>query len=118
MITSRRLFLTGLGAALVTAPAIVRATSLMPVKVILPEPIMRWLPDDNRLVRGIVFQSWPFGEPKPYFHQHGRIVRTGSITSPGKADGKPLQFFLDQLSLHKDQMYYQVIEVGKGEGMQ
>lgn len=32
MITSRRAFITGLGAALVTAPAIVRAGSLMPVK--------------------------------------------------------------------------------------
>ena len=32
MITSRRSFLTGLGAALITAPAIVRAGSLMPVK--------------------------------------------------------------------------------------
>lgn len=33
LISSRRKFLTGLGAALVTAPAIVRAASLMPVKV-------------------------------------------------------------------------------------
>lgn len=33
MITSRRSFLTGLGAVLITAPAIVRAGSLMPVKV-------------------------------------------------------------------------------------
>ncbi len=32
MITSRRSFLTGFGAALITAPAIVRADSLMPVK--------------------------------------------------------------------------------------
>ena len=32
LITSRRSFLTGFGAALITAPAIVRAGSLMPVK--------------------------------------------------------------------------------------
>lgn len=32
MITSRRSFLTGLGAALITAPAVVRASSLMPVR--------------------------------------------------------------------------------------
>lgn len=43
MITSRRTFLTGLGAALITAPAIVRAGSLMPVKqmVDLPEGLVR-----------------------------------------------------------------------------
>jgi hypothetical protein len=38
MITSRRSFITGL-AALITAPAIVRAGSLMPVKVM--EPVWR-----------------------------------------------------------------------------
>jgi hypothetical protein len=32
IITSRRSFLTGLGAALITAPAIVRAGSIMPVR--------------------------------------------------------------------------------------
>lgn len=32
MISSRRVFLTGLGASLVAAPAIVRAASLMPTK--------------------------------------------------------------------------------------
>src|SRR6266704_3082525 len=45
MITSRRSFLTGLGAALVTAPAIVRATSLMPIKQMIA-PI-----DINEMVR-------------------------------------------------------------------
>ena len=35
MITSRRAFLIGLGAALITAPAIVRAGALMPVKQIV-----------------------------------------------------------------------------------
>ena len=35
IIPSRRGFLTGLGAALITAPAIVRAGSLMPVKVMV-----------------------------------------------------------------------------------
>lgn len=37
MISSRRTFLTGLAATLVTAPAIVRASSLMPVKGIVME---------------------------------------------------------------------------------
>ena len=34
MLTSRRSFLVGLGSSLVAAPAIVRASSLMPVKAI------------------------------------------------------------------------------------
>lgn len=38
MITSRRAFLTGLGATLITAPAIVRPDSLMKIKPII-EPI-------------------------------------------------------------------------------
>lgn len=38
MILARRSFLTGLGAALITAPSIVRAGSLMPVKQMI-EPI-------------------------------------------------------------------------------
>lgn len=39
MIPSRRSFLTGLGAALITAPAIVRVSSIMPVKqVVIPQP--------------------------------------------------------------------------------
>lgn len=38
MNSSRRGFLTGLGAALITAPAIVRAGSLMPVKQMI-EPV-------------------------------------------------------------------------------
>lgn len=38
MISSRRSFLTGLGAALITAPAVVRAGSLMPVKAIVIDP--------------------------------------------------------------------------------
>lgn len=37
MITSRRSFLTGLGASLIVAPAIVRAASLMPVRgIVMP----------------------------------------------------------------------------------
>lgn len=45
MISSRRSFLVGLGAALITAPAIVRAGSLMPVKyygdrVIVADPML------------------------------------------------------------------------------
>lgn len=37
MISSRRKFLTGLGAVLITAPVIVRAGSLMPVKAMAAE---------------------------------------------------------------------------------
>lgn len=36
----RRSFLTGIGAALITAPAIVRAGSLMPVKQMIVDPRM------------------------------------------------------------------------------
>lgn len=40
MIPSRRSFLTGLIASLVTAPAIVRAASLMPVKVMPADEVL------------------------------------------------------------------------------
>jgi hypothetical protein len=49
METNRRGFLIGLG-AIVAAPAIVRASSLMPVKVLRPEPIEAWIPCDGRLL--------------------------------------------------------------------
>lgn len=43
ILTSRRGFLTGLGAALITAPAIVRAGSLMPVKATMEyHPELGW----------------------------------------------------------------------------
>lgn len=42
MQSTRRSFLIGLGAALVAAPAIVRAGSLMPIKVYPAEPLIRW----------------------------------------------------------------------------
>lgn len=42
LITSRRSFLTGLGAVLVAAPAIVRAGSLMPVKAMELELDFDW----------------------------------------------------------------------------
>lgn len=48
MITSRRAFITGLGATLITAPAIVRAGSLMPVKpvrLVVPEIWVTFSPD-------------------------------------------------------------------------
>lgn len=44
MLLQRRSFLLGVGSSLICAPAIVRASSLMPVKLILPDPpkIMKW----------------------------------------------------------------------------
>lgn len=41
MISSRRSFLVGLGAALITAPAIVRAGSLMPVRQMIHLPMIK-----------------------------------------------------------------------------
>ncbi len=61
MITSRRSFLTGLGAALITAPAIVRAGSLMPVRQMMIDPLSDWIETN--------------------YHCHWRIVAIG---------GKPL----------------------------
>lgn len=55
MITlSRRKLLTGLG-LLIAAPALVKASSLMPVKAYKEEP----------LYPGIRFQTWPFNENHP-----------------------------------------------------
>lgn len=39
---TRRGILTGLAASLFSAPAIVRAASLMPVKAITPDPLQGW----------------------------------------------------------------------------
>lgn len=59
MLTSRRGFIAGLG-ALFVAPAIVRASSIMPVKVFTPEIIAPppflarpalWMPCDGRLLK-------------------------------------------------------------------
>lgn len=58
MTPSRRSFLTGLAATIITAPAIVRVGSLMPVKVMEPTfSIGRWegitiYETDDMLVRG------------------------------------------------------------------
>lgn len=45
VLPSRRSFLTGIGAVLITAPAIVRMASIMPIKSVLPEISMRMLTD-------------------------------------------------------------------------
>jgi hypothetical protein len=49
MQATRRGFILGVGAVF-AAPAIVRASSLMPVKVLRPEPIEPWIPCDGRLL--------------------------------------------------------------------
>ena len=53
MITSRRSFIAGLGAALITAPAIVRAGSLMPVRTMIIDPEYGWKIVGNVVVTGI-----------------------------------------------------------------
>lgn len=45
IITNRRGFLTGLGTLLIAAPAIVRVTSIMPVKALSDD--LDWIYDDN-----------------------------------------------------------------------
>lgn len=58
MIASRRNFLFGVGASIITAPAIVRVASLMPVKALPPpygrSPAMAVLPDLAELKMRIV----------------------------------------------------------------
>ena len=49
LITSRRTFLGGLAAALF-APAIVRATNIMPVRALRPAAPAGWLPCDGRVL--------------------------------------------------------------------
>lgn len=58
---SRRSFLGGL-IALVAAPAIVRATSLMPIKVLVPEYV--WVPGQvlEDALDGFDFQSLRYGD--------------------------------------------------------
>jgi hypothetical protein len=82
LITSRRSFITGL-AALVAAPAIVRAGSLMPVKAIQP-------PDP--LVRGIRYQTWPFGQYQP-----GNDYWSGSSWMES-GELRPISYFIKRLS--------------------
>ena len=48
--------------SLLLAPAVVAAASLMPVRSVL-----RFDP----LVRGVCWQSWPKGAPRPYYHNLG-----------------------------------------------
>ena len=47
MVSTRRSFLAGLGAALVAAPAIVRASSIMPVKALPPDAALQALLDQR-----------------------------------------------------------------------
>ena len=75
MITSsRRGFLTGLGAVLMTAPAIVRAGSLMPVKVMEPEIIWRTIGFDQAEVFEMIERA-PWIDTTPYVA--GDIVKYG-----------------------------------------
>ncbi len=61
MTLSRRKFFTGLAATLVTAPAIVRAASLMPVKVMPTEDVLalyqRRMAEAYRITRANLAQS-------------------------------------------------------------
>lgn len=85
MITSRRSVLVGLGAALITAPAIVRAGSLMPVRLMLPDP----------MVKGLIYQTWPWDGVRPIMdYWSGRI---------SNSDGpKPLSHFMKRVSQFPD----------------
>lgn len=69
----RRTFLTGLLSAL-AAPAIVRADSLMPVKLFVPF---------DPLVMGARWQSWPLCTPRPDEFATGTLgpVRIAKPTS-------------------------------------
>lgn len=73
---SRRGFLSGLGAALITAPAIVRATSLMPVKALEQDIGLEALidpgntyPEDATLEKLIAVTRRAF-VPRLYVHLH------------------------------------------------
>lgn len=68
MITSRRSFLTGLTATLITAPAIVRAGSLMPVKQ-LP-----WIGVDLAAGPDVTAYVYYFQERRFWFYDGSRIV--------------------------------------------
>jgi hypothetical protein len=81
MITTRRSFITGLGAALVAAPAIVRAGSLMPVKAMVYDPY----------VQGVRYQTWPFGQPQP-----GNDYWSG-MSWLESGDLVPMSHFIDKL---------------------
>jgi hypothetical protein len=104
MITSRRSFLTGLGAVLVAAPAIVRAGSLMPVKqmIVIDNP---WLTEP--IVKGVVYQTWPFGEVRPLTDFY-----SGMLFRVGEDAERPLSFFTDKLADHPQRLY--VREKGAG----
>lgn len=78
---SRRSFITGL-VALVAAPAIVRASNLMPVKIMENDP----------LVRGIRYQTWPFGLPQP-----GNDYWSGSSWVDDAQGPKPMSYFTNSL---------------------
>jgi hypothetical protein len=62
MLTTRRSFLTGLAAGLVTAPAIVRAASLMPVKAIEPLALsgraIQMIADQSAFRYAVILEYW------------------------------------------------------------
>lgn len=70
---SRRVLLAGLG-ALICAPAIVRASSLMPVKA-WKEPAFLAIDLGQEETTAMVwFQSWPRGTTRPEFHVIGHCT--------------------------------------------
>jgi hypothetical protein len=54
---NRRALITGLGVSLITAPAIIRAGSLMPVKTMQPAPIY-WIEVDYTIISGAMLDRW------------------------------------------------------------
>lgn len=100
MIIQRRSFLVGILSAL-AAPAIVRAESIMPVRALI-------LPPDDPLVRGVRWQSWPFGAERPEFHCLGSV---GNWANKSKL--KPLSYWLKHVEKHRKwypQMVWQPVK--------
>jgi len=94
----RRKFLLGLGASLITAPAIVRAASLMPVRALAPDTALRWTLasantigtvwyalDDNNLLVACVEGKMPVRVESRTFRQLN--VRPLTMT-PGSSETK------------------------------
>jgi hypothetical protein len=84
MILSRRSLITGL-ISLIAAPAIVRASNIMAVKVMFPDPTvaplfyqhrMWWVtePVDNGITRESLSQLLAMIKAQPVFDSHFRIV--------------------------------------------
>lgn len=81
----RRTFLTSLLSAL-AAPAIVRAESLMPVKLFVPS---------DPLVLGVRWQSWPFGE------EHPTVGGIAQATYISDRKLEPLSYFMSEVDRYK-----------------